>query len=107
MLYAVVSIITIACILAMYDNYNLAIIHSVTTKLTCDTSSVYNSTTKMVRYVNVCSAYNPQFIFFSCICIIVISIVVCWFIKRIIDKNEKHFKKWRDANLDLNKKWSV
>lgn len=107
MLYSVVGIITIACILAMIDNYNLALIHNVTTKVSCDTSSVYNDTTKIVRYENVCSAYNPQFIFFSCLCIIVISIIACQFVKRIIDKNEYHFKKWRNANLDYSHNYNI
>lgn len=89
LLYAGVLGLAVLCMIAIIDNYELAISQGITSTISCyDTESLDIDTNK-VKPIEQCDQYNPQFVFFGSIILLVIDALMFHFFNRVITQNAR------------------
>ena len=77
------------CCYGVVDNYNLGFLKAISTKLECSRSETYDTVENVIKDYNLCSVYNPQFVFYACLCGIALSFIIFKFLNNLIINTQK------------------
>ena len=105
LLYAGVIGLAIVCIIAIIDNYELAVTQGITSTISCYNTDSFDTDTGNIRPTKQCDQYNPQVVFFGSILLLCIDAFMFHFFNNYITSNAQTIRAFeRDLkNKNLNK----
>lgn len=89
LLYAGVIGLAMICIIAMIDNYQLAINQGLTSTISCYNTESFDTNIGDVKPIRQCDQYNPQVVFFGSIMLLLIDVCMFYFFNNLITNNAR------------------
>lgn len=106
LLYLGVISLAAICLMAAIDNYDLAINQGISSTQTCYNTEIFDINTGETRLTEQCDQYNPQFVFFVSIFLLVSDALLFLYFNRMITNNAQVGRAFERELNDLNKKYS-